>query len=162
MTAFDVSRIYKLDPTESVRPSGPNGAGSRLLVGGAQSEGQYTFRWYRAEATMYPHTHDREDENVYVLSGNPTVVLGDTKYELGPGDFLFMPHHVMHAIYSAEPWEGFSVSSPGYIFDEMMDDLANLMATDAATPETMGEALKRGGITVHEGKWYGETPIVQS
>lgn len=161
MTALDVSRIYVVAPGESLRPSGPNGSGSRLLVGGDQSEGHYTFRWYRTDGNMYPHTHAEEDENVYVLSGNPTVRLGDTNYELSPGSFIFMPKTVMHAIYSDEPWEGMSVSSPGHIFDRLMDDMADLIATGKATPETMGEALKRGGITVHEGKWYGETPIVQ-
>ena len=161
MTALDMSRVYRLDPGESLRPSGPNGSGSRLLVGGDQSDGRYTFRWYRAEGNMYPHTHDKEDENVYVLSGNPTIRLGDKDHRLNPGSFLFMPRRVMHAIYSDEPWEGLSVSSPGHIFDALMDEIAELIASDNASPERMGAVLKRAGITVHEGKWYGETPILQ-
>lgn len=32
------------------------------------------------------HHHTRQDEFVYVLEGNPTLVLGDEEYVLGPGD----------------------------------------------------------------------------
>ncbi|RPE70961.1 putative cupin superfamily protein [Pacificibacter maritimus] len=33
-----------------------------------------------------PHWHESEDEFVYVVEGNPTLVYGDTEQELAPGD----------------------------------------------------------------------------
>lgn len=43
-----------------------------------------------------PHVHAREDESVYLLSGGMWVKVGDEEFEMGPGDFLFMPRRVRH------------------------------------------------------------------
>jgi len=33
-----------------------------------------------------PHWHEKEDEFVYIVSGHPTLVYGDTEEQLAPGD----------------------------------------------------------------------------
>ena len=159
MTAL--GRVYTLAPDGSVRPNSRKSTKARLLVGGEQSEGLYTWRHYLCEEQIYLHRHDKEDENVYVLSGEPTVRVGDQYYKLSPGSFIYMPREVPHAISSDAPWEGLSVSSPGGIFDGLMDEITELFAAGTPTPEQLGAALTRAGITVLEGKWTGEAPIVQ-
>ena len=50
------------------------------------------------ESTEY-HSHSCEDECVYILSGNATVTIDETDYEVDAGDFIgypaggFAPHH---------------------------------------------------------------------
>ena len=36
--------------------------------------------------TMGEHTHDGDEEYYYVLAGHGTIVLGGTRYDIGPGD----------------------------------------------------------------------------
>jgi uncharacterized cupin superfamily protein len=37
------------------------------------------------------HTHKYEEEAIYVLSGQGTEVIGETKQKIGPGDFIGFP-----------------------------------------------------------------------
>lgn len=37
------------------------------------------------------HHHSRQDEFIYVLEGNPTLLVGDDEYLLGPGDCCGFP-----------------------------------------------------------------------
>jgi uncharacterized cupin superfamily protein len=37
------------------------------------------------------HCHRYEDEAIYVLSGHGTAVIGEDRYQIGPGDFLGFP-----------------------------------------------------------------------
>lgn len=157
-----LGRAYTLGPEESLRPSSASKSKSRLLAGGGETEGLYTFRYYLSEEPVHLHRHDEEDENVYVLSGNPTIRVGDTVHKLSPGSFIFMPKKIPHAIMVDAPWEGLSISSPGHIFDGLMDEMAALWSSgQVPSPEALGQALKRAGVTVLEGKWVGEAPIVQ-
>ena len=47
-----------------------------------------------AEAPL--HVHYREDESFYVIEGDVTVEVGETRIELGPGDYAFGPRGVPH------------------------------------------------------------------
>jgi mannose-6-phosphate isomerase-like protein (cupin superfamily) len=56
------------------------------------------------EARVPPHTapvglhvHSREDEIVYVVSGTLTFVIGERRFEAGPGTLVWMPKEVPHA-----------------------------------------------------------------
>lgn len=37
-------------------------------------------------ASALPHWHEREDEFVYIVSGHPTLIHGETEEQLAPGD----------------------------------------------------------------------------
>ena len=37
------------------------------------------------------HSHKYEDEAIYILSGHGTEVIGETKQQIGPGDFIGFP-----------------------------------------------------------------------
>ncbi|MGV3489888.1 MAG: cupin domain-containing protein [Devosia sp.] len=42
------------------------------------------------------HLHHSEDESFYVLEGQMTMIAGETRQLLGPGDFAFGPRGVAH------------------------------------------------------------------
>lgn len=49
--------------------------------------------------SFVPHTHEREEEWVYVLSGSGTADIDGREFAVGPGDFLGFPtpsvaHHL--------------------------------------------------------------------
>lgn len=43
-----------------------------------------------------PHTHTKEDESFYILSGRLWFRIGEEEFEAGPGDFVFMPRGIEH------------------------------------------------------------------
>jgi mannose-6-phosphate isomerase-like protein (cupin superfamily) len=43
-----------------------------------------------------PHIHTREDESFICLAGRLEVDLGEEKFELAHGDYLFLPRNVVH------------------------------------------------------------------
>ena len=42
------------------------------------------------------HLHHNEDETFYILEGEVTVLVGDERIDLGPGDYCFGPRGVPH------------------------------------------------------------------
>src|SRR3954451_13152336 len=71
----------------------------RFLATGDETNGQYAL-W---EAIVPPgggpptHVHSREEEGFYVLEGEITFQVGDTRLVRGPGTFVNMPVGQMHA-----------------------------------------------------------------
>ncbi len=57
-------------------------------------------------------THQHKEEQVmYVLSGRLNVMLGDEKYEVGPGEATFNPSNVPHSVLALEDTVGLSVKN---------------------------------------------------
>lgn len=44
-----------------------------------------------------PHTHTREDEAYYLLSGEVTYVIGDTTVKAVPGSYVLLPRGIQHS-----------------------------------------------------------------
>ena len=71
-----------------------------LCLWGADTGGAYCL----IEASLAPgmevprHTHTREDETYYVLSGELEVVVGDKTFVLGAGDTLIAPRNIPHQL----------------------------------------------------------------
>jgi quercetin dioxygenase-like cupin family protein len=85
------------------------GAGERYDLGGAvftvkaagaDSEGRVAVMEQEAPAGLVvpPHVHDGEDEMFYVLAGRVAGHCGDEELAAGPGDFLFLPRDIEHAL----------------------------------------------------------------
>jgi quercetin dioxygenase-like cupin family protein len=64
-----------------------------------QTEGRLQFLLGREPRGATPmHVHTTEDECIYVIEGELTLVLDDDeRIDAGPGDFLFTPKGVAHA-----------------------------------------------------------------
>lgn len=43
------------------------------------------------------HVHSREDEPMYVIEGRVSYLVGDQRFEAGPGSFVFLPRDVPHS-----------------------------------------------------------------
>jgi quercetin dioxygenase-like cupin family protein len=71
------------------------------------------------------HTHEREDEYSYVLSGRLTAQVGDDVVEAGPGELVVKPRGIPHAFWNAgdEPVRFLELISPGG-FEDYFFELA--------------------------------------
>lgn len=161
-----LSRAYALGPNDSLWASNPMpGMECDMLVGGRQSDNAYALLRYKGGPAL-SHVHDYEDESVYVLSGTPTVTVGDVDHLLGPGSFIYMPKGIPHAIAAEGSWEGLSISCPGGIFDRLIEEVAETFAQKGSLEaQEMAEIMAKHGVrTLGEGgrwikagdQWVGE------
>lgn len=62
------------------------------------------------------HKHLTHTETIYVLAGKGLFQQGDTKHEIGPGDYLRIPKNTPHAVtvISDEPLKVLSVQAPEF------------------------------------------------
>jgi mannose-6-phosphate isomerase-like protein (cupin superfamily) len=60
------------------------------------------------------HLHEFHSEQVYVISGEGDMVLGDQAFHIKAGDLIFIPKNTPHSVKvtSAEPLKIISVQSP--------------------------------------------------
>jgi quercetin dioxygenase-like cupin family protein len=69
-----------------------------LLVTGEESRDAL----FQFEATVPsgggppPHIHNQEDESFYVVGGYLEILVGESTYQAGPGDFVFVPRGTVH------------------------------------------------------------------
>ncbi len=103
--------------------------------------------------SFIPHAHGLQEEFIYVLEGAATVVVGETRVAVGPGDFIGFPidgvtHHLINTgardlVYlmggEDTPLEVTRFPSAGKlaIFDSAT---ATVRFYDEATAQTMSEA----------------------
>lgn len=96
------------------------------------------------------HTHSREDEFSYIVSGNIHVQLGDRLLELGPRDVIWKPRGVPHAFWNAssEPALVLELIIPGG-FECYFRELVELAHASGGGPpdrERMVEVQRRYGL----------------
>lgn len=87
-----------------------------------------------------PHIHTAEDELFYVLEGEHVFTVGDTEYDAGPGDLIFVPRGVRHAQRRVIPMTGRTLtmfSPPG------MEGFFRELATAEASGDVDGETIER-------------------
>ena len=71
-----------------------------FLATGRETDDQFATMEvnYRKGLTPPPHTHTIEDETWQVLEGEVSFTLGDHTQTLLPGDFIFLPKGIPHAL----------------------------------------------------------------
>lgn len=94
------------------------------------------------------HVHEREDELFHILEGEHVFECGHDRFEVGPGDFLFLPRGVPHTHRRVVPGAGrfLVMTSPGG-FDGFFKMLADADHAGTLGPDTYAEASRRYGIT---------------
>jgi quercetin dioxygenase-like cupin family protein len=97
-----------------------------------------------------PHTHTREDEAFYVLSGELIIELEDAPHRVAPGGFFFGARNRRHAIrnVSDQPARVLILSAPSCGLDQMFAELA--AATAAVIPgiEKLAAITAKFGVIV--------------
>lgn len=87
---------------EFSHPWNPNSLmiGAQLgKAGGLQRTGVSLARIPAGRESFTYHSHQREEEWIYILSGRAIADIDDSEYEVGPGDFIAFPtpsvaHHL--------------------------------------------------------------------
>jgi hypothetical protein len=99
-----------------------------------------------------PHTHTREDECTYVLSGELMFDVGGEVIKAPAGSYVVKPRGVYHAMWNArlEPTRVIEFHVPG-AFDSFYDELGAILAGSYDPEEDRQAAL----LTLAER--YGET-----
>ena len=77
-----------------------NGSRAEIAVGKAQSGGEYAVVRYHVVSGDEPpmHTHTKDDEMVFVVEGEITAFIGDSRVDVGPGAFAALPRGIPHTI----------------------------------------------------------------
>jgi quercetin dioxygenase-like cupin family protein len=107
------------------------------------------------------HTHEREDEYSFVLSGQLSAQVGDLVIDAGPGDLVVKPRGIPHAFWNSgsETVRFLELISPGgfeeYFFElagpfnsqnvEAMEEVRERYRLDLRF-ETIPELLERHGL----------------
>jgi quercetin dioxygenase-like cupin family protein len=91
MSYEPVIRGYAVGPGEGV----PD-AGHEVKASGRSTGGTLTVIEITVDQGPPKHTHTREDESFYVLTGALYVECGQDRFEAGPGSFVFLPRNLPH------------------------------------------------------------------
>jgi quercetin dioxygenase-like cupin family protein len=131
-------------------------AGTRVIVRvrAFQSEGRLGV-WESQEPlhTALPlHVHTREDEQVTLLEGTLSFLVGDRAYHLGAGDTLALPRGVPHAhVITSQNARVLTFAMPGG-FEQLFLDLGVPALTDTPPPgldrSTLEQAVARLGVRI--------------
>ncbi len=75
-----------------------------------------------------PHVHDREDELIYVVEGEFSIMLGDKQFTARGGDEIFFPRHIPHAFQNTGSKAGKTLWTvvPGGNFEAFFNQLGAL------------------------------------
>lgn len=92
------------------------------------------------------HVHEEHDELFYVLEGRHVVTVGDTEYELGPGDVVFGPRGVPHSQRRVVPRTGrmLTMFSPAG-FEGFFRDLAAADREGEVDADAMDRLVRKYG-----------------
>lgn len=99
------------------------------------------------------HTHSREDEWSFVLTGRVGVQVGGSSSAADPGDLILEPRGVPHAFWNAgdEPAGLLEVITPGG-FEDYFRALAELLAVEGPPDlARLGEVAERFGLDIDPG-----------
>ncbi|MDP9188798.1 MAG: cupin domain-containing protein [Actinomycetota bacterium] len=154
----------KIRPTDGEHVRFGKALGTRRMLPATATEGAFGL----VEHDLPPgqlgspvHTHEREDEYSYVLSGRLTAQVGDDVIEAGPGELVVKPRGIPHAFWNTgtEPVRFLELISPGgfeeYFFElaapfnardeQAMDEVRRRYRLDLRL-ETIPELLERNGL----------------
>lgn len=92
-----------------------------------------------------PHTHGREDQCLFVVSGRVIVEVGDEVVDAAAGDFVIKPMGISHAFWNPGPRPAhvLEISSPGG-FESFYDEMA-----EVTRPEAAAAVAERYAMTFH-------------
>jgi mannose-6-phosphate isomerase-like protein (cupin superfamily) len=132
-----VTRGYVVGPGEGVP-----GRGRDVKASGRSTGGSLTVIEATIDGEPPRHTHSREDESFYILTGTLDVECGEDRFRAGPGSFVFLPRNLPHVFRSVGgPATALLIVTPGGL-DEYFAELSAVLAAnaDAAQLRTIQQA----------------------
>jgi mannose-6-phosphate isomerase-like protein (cupin superfamily) len=129
------------------------GLKNRYLIEAADTDGRFALIEHRIPPRTLAapmHTHEREDEYSYVLSGRIGAQIGENVVEAGPGEMVAKPRGIPHAFWNAVDEETvlLELISPG-AFAEYFADLAPLLGGEGPPDfEKLAELQRRYALTM--------------
>ena len=95
-----------------------------------------------------PHTHTREDEAFYVLSGELIIEFDSAPHRVAPGGFFFGARNRRHAIrnVSDQPARVMILSAPSCGLDQMFAELAAATAAGTSGIEKLAAITAKYGV----------------
>jgi mannose-6-phosphate isomerase-like protein (cupin superfamily) len=140
-----------------VGPSADSAKPWQVLAGAHRTGGSVTF----GEARMAPHTagpgrhvHTREDEAIYVISGDLTVEVGQERQRVSSGMLAWLPRGVPHvfANLSDQPLWAIGIITPGG-FEQMFAEQDNYLTglTQPPDHEVLMAISAKYGVTAVDG-----------
>lgn len=108
-----------------------------------------------ARTLVKPHSHSREDEFTFVISGTLGARVGDRVLQAGPGCYLAKPRGIPHAMWNAgsEPARELEILCPGGA-ESYFEELAPILAEHRTPPEYY-QLADAYGITIQD-DWIPE------
>jgi quercetin dioxygenase-like cupin family protein len=88
-------RGYALDAGQGLAPAQPD-----LKASAGTTGGQLTVFTLSLNGGPPRHTHTREDESIYLISGRLEVECDGEEFEATPGSFVFLPRQRPHTFRS--------------------------------------------------------------
>lgn len=130
MPSEPVTRGYVVGPGEGVPDQGLDVKASRRSTGGS-----LTLIKAAIDGGPPRHTHTREDESFYVLTGTLDVECGGDRFQAGPGSFVFLPRNLPHVFRSVGgPATALLIATPGGL-DEYFAELNPALDANADPAE---------------------------
>jgi quercetin dioxygenase-like cupin family protein len=122
--------------------------GPAHLLGGAYCVLDQVFAPHQLSPV---HSHDVEDQVVWVLAGAMAVWVDGEQEEVGAGGFALRPAGLPHAMWNAtnEPVRFLEITSPATRFEAYMRELSGLIDRGESSPERVAALARRNGITFH-------------
>ncbi len=110
-----------------------------------------------ARRLVPPHTHTREDELSYVLSGRIGARIGDEYAEAYAGCYVFKPRNVPHTFWNPtdQPARILEIIVPAG-FDEYFHEISRLFASGGRPGSEEHEAISRRYGESHFYDWVPE------
>jgi mannose-6-phosphate isomerase-like protein (cupin superfamily) len=125
-----LTRGYVVGPGEGVPDQGP-----KVKASGRSTGGSLTLIELDIDGGPPRHTHIREDESFYVLTGTLEVECGSDRFQAGPGSFVFLPRNLPHVFRSVSgPATALLIVTPGGL-DEYFAELSAALAANADTAQ---------------------------
>jgi len=156
--------VHKIATTAGEHVRFGRALGTRRLLGSNSTDAGFGLVEHDLPARQLGspvHTHEREDEYSFVLSGQLTALVGDSTVVAGPGELVVKPRRIPHAFWNvgSEPVRFLELICPGgfeeYFFEmagplnardmEAMAEIRNRYRL-TVKPETIQELLERHGL----------------
>jgi mannose-6-phosphate isomerase-like protein (cupin superfamily) len=129
------------------------GLKNRYLIDSADTDGRFALIEHRIPPRTLAapmHTHEREDEYSFVLSGRMGAQIGDKIVDAGPGELVAKPRGIPHAFWNSGDEETvlLELISPG-AFGEYFADLAPHLNGDGPPDfEQLAQVQARYALTM--------------